>query len=111
MRSRWACPDLGADVLKPEGMHLPVPGSDYQFADCPAYGLRTARMGMPAEHLIEGVTHPNSIVSTWALEVESGSRNIESLPTKGVELVHLRLNEARKRDAYVTEMRKKKAGN
>ncbi len=108
MRERWACPDLG--IEKDEGMFQPVPGTDEEFPDCPAYYLRTARMGLPAVHLIDGVTHPDQLVSTWAFEVENGSRQSDTLSAKAIELVHLRIRESRKRDKFADEKRKAKNG-
>jgi hypothetical protein len=104
MRSQWACPDLGAK--KPDGLYNPIPGSSEQFDDCPAFYLRTAGNGMNAPHLIDGHTHPAQLVGQWAFEVESGSRNVESLSPKAIELVHMHLRERRSRDDYAAEKRK-----
>lgn len=101
MRKLWACPDLG--MSKSEGMYLPIAGTDAHFDQCPAYSLRTADMGLPAEHLIDGVTHPATIVFKYAFEVEAGSRNADSLSPKAWELVHLAISERRSRDAYERE--------
>ncbi len=105
MRERWACPDLG--IKKAEGMFQPIPGSKYEFDDCPAYYLRTANMKMPAEHLIDGHTHPAILVSELAFEIESGSRNVDTLSPKTRELVHLHLRESRDRDKFAEEKRRK----
>ncbi len=109
MRERWACPDLG--IVKPEGMFQPVPGSEFEFNDCPAYYLRTSAMRLPAEHLIDGVTHPATIISELAFEIESGARNVDTVSPKARELVHIHLRESRLRDRYAEEIRRKKAGN
>lgn len=105
MRAQWACPDLGHK--KPNGLHNPIPGSDKLFDDCPAFYLRTVSMGLPAPHLIEGATHPATLVSQWAFEVESGSRNVETLSPKAIELVHLWLSEKHARESYESEKRGK----
>lgn len=104
MRSRWACPDLG--VTREPGNFNPVPGSKYQFPDCPAYYLRTEGMGLPADHLIDGITHPAQLVSEYAVEIENGARNVETLSPKVRELVHLHLAEKRSRDAFASEKRR-----
>lgn len=109
MRDQWACPDRSA--RKPDGFHNPIPGSAEAFDDCPAYYLRQASWGMPAEHLIDGVTHPASLVSEWAFEIEAGARLVDTLPAKGAEAVHLYLHEKRGRDALADELRKKKRGH
>lgn len=88
-------------------MHNPVPGSSYMFDDCPAYYLRTARHDLPAEHLIDGHTHPAHIVSEYAFEIETGSRSVETLSPKVRELVHLHLHEARARDDFAREKERK----
>lgn len=107
MRERWACPDL--KVTRAPGFFNPVPGSEFQFDDCPAAYLRTAGMGLPAEHLIDGMTHPSQLVSEYAFEVESGSRSIETLSPKAREGVHLHLAEKRSRDDFAAEKRRKAA--
>lgn len=108
MRPRWACPDLG--VKRPEGQHLPIVGSSAAFDDCPAYYLRTASMGLPAEHLIDGLTHPANIVSEFAFELESGARSADSLSTKVLELVHLHISERSQRESHLSEMRRENRG-
>lgn len=114
MRASWACPDLGAE--RAIGMELPVPGSTEAFPECPAAFLRGAadvdalrlrRGGSPyADHLIDGVTHPASIVSKAAYELKSGARNAETLSPKVLALAHLWLREADARDAYALQMRR-----
>ena len=106
MREQWACPDLGAK--KPEGYFNPIPGSPEAFDDCPAYYLRTAAAGLPAIHLIEDVTHPAELVGNWAFEVESGSRQIDSLSPKAIDGVHLWFREKRAREKLEDELRKRK---
>lgn len=106
MREQWACPDLG--VTKPDGMHLPIPGSPTAFDECPAYFLRTAGSDKPARHLIDETAHPGALVSAWAFEVEVGARLVDSLPPKGIEGVHLWFGEKRARDDYASELRKSK---
>ncbi len=108
MREQWACPDLGRK--KPDGLYNPIPGSLEEFDDCPAYYLRTTGMGLPAVHLIDGVTHPGSIVSQWAFEIEAGARLVDSLSPKAMELVHIHLSEKRARDDYASEKRKAARG-
>lgn len=84
----------------------PIPGSKYEFDDCPAYYLRTAPMGLPADHLLDGYTHPANLISEYAFEVESGARNVDTLSPKVRELVHLWLVEKRRRDDHDREMKK-----
>lgn len=109
MRERWACPDLGAS--KRPGMFNPVPGARFDgFSECPAYYLRVASMGLPAEHLIDGMTHPATLIQEFAFEVENGARNIETMSPKVRELLHLHLNERRSRDAFEAEKRAEKRG-
>lgn len=88
-------------------MFNPVPGSEFLFDDCPAYYLRTARMGLPAEHLIDGHTHLAQLVSECAIEVESGARNVDTLSAKMRDGVHLYLSERRQRDDHAREMERK----
>ncbi len=90
-------------------MFNPVPGSSFDFDDCPAYYLRTGGGELPAEHLMEDGSHPASLVSEWAFEVESGARNIDTLSAKGREGVHLYLSEKRSRDDFAAEKRRKEA--
>lgn len=106
MREQWACPDRG--LTKPDGYYNPIPGSQEAFSDCPAYYLRTAASGLPAAHLIEGATHPAELVAAWAFEVESGSRQVDSLSPKAIEGVHLYFREKRSRELLEDELRKKK---
>jgi hypothetical protein len=106
MREQWACPDVG--VTKPDGYYNPIPGSREAFDDCPAYYLRTASSGLPAEHLIDGVTHPAELVGQWAFEVESGARQVDSLSPKAIEGVHLWFREKRGREQLEDELRRKK---
>ena len=84
------------------------PGSPEAFDDCPAYYLRTAAAGLPAIHLIEDVTHPAELVGNWAFEVESGSRQIDSLSPKAIDGVHLWFREKRAREKLEDELRKRK---
>jgi hypothetical protein len=106
LRERWACPDLG--VTREPGTYNPIPGSSYEFDDCPAYYLRTASMGMPAEHLIDGNTHPATLVSEWAFELESGSRSVDSLSPKARDLVHLHLNERAAKMSHEAKLRRER---
>lgn len=106
----WGCPDVGA---LPEGRSNPVPGSDYSFAECPAYYLRTrtyepgelgrgSRRGT-ADHLIDGVEHPAMQVSRWAFELESGSIRSDDLTPKALESVHLYLAERASREVWLAK--------
>jgi len=105
MREQWACPDIGA--TKPDGLYNMVPGCvSTEFDQCPAYYLRTADQELPAEHLLDGVTHPAHMVSEWAFEVESGARSIDTLSSKGRDAVHLYVGEKAARDRYADKMRK-----
>lgn len=106
MREQWACPDVG--VKKPDGYHNPIRGSTEAFDDCPAYYLRTASTGLSAEHLIDGVTHPAELVGQWAFEVETGSRQVDSLSPKAIEGVHVYFREKRAREQFEDELRKRK---
>ena len=107
MREQWSCPDLNP----PEREYpLVIAGSDEEFPDCPAYYLRTADMGLPAEHLIEGTTHPARLVSEWAMEIESGARMVDTLAPKARELVHLYLRQKRQREDHEREQRAKERG-
>ena len=90
-------------------MFNPVPGSEYEFAECPAYFLRTSRMDLPAEHLIDEQIHPAQIIGEYAFEIESGARNAETLSPKVRELVHLHFSEKRSREAYEAERRRRDA--
>ncbi len=67
-------------------------------------------MGLPAEHLIDGLTHPDEIASAAAFELESGARSADSLSTKVLQLVHIRIAERSKRDAYSAELRRENRG-
>ena len=97
MREQWACPDLG--LVREPGMYLPVEGTDEMFPECPAAYLRTSadltmlrdRFGREpfAPHLVGGMTHPYSIASVAASEVESGARNVETVSPKVMGLAHL----------------------
>lgn len=109
MRDQWACPDRG--LKKPDGLYNPIPGSAEAFDDCPAFYLRTGGGDLPAPHLIDGHSHPARRVSQWAFEVESGSRNVESLSPKAIELVHLWLTEKRARDDFASKKRKANRGH
>ena len=105
MREQWACPDLG--IKKPPGLWNLIPGTDQEFDDCPAYYLRVGNE-RPAEHLIDGVTHPAHLVGEYAFEVESGARRIDTLSLKARDAVHLHVNEKVKRDRYADELRRSK---
>ncbi len=100
----WSCPDTNP---RPREYGLLVPGTDEEFPDCPGYYLRTADMGLPADHLIEGATHPAQIISEWAMEVESGARRVSSMSAKGRDGVHLWLREKAKQREYDREQREK----
>jgi len=63
-------------------------------------------MALPSEHLIDGITHPSSVVSQAAFEVESGSRPIDTLSPKMLEGVHLHLSETRAKERYLEEIRR-----
>ncbi len=89
---------------------LPIVGSTASFEDCPAYYLRERRMDLPAEHLLEDGTHVASFVSEWAFEVESGTRMIDTLTTKGRAAIHLYLNEKSQRERKVSELRREQRG-
>jgi hypothetical protein len=106
MREQWACPDLG--LRKPDGLHNPVPGTAFEFDECPAYYLRTVDQERPAVHLIDGITHPAHLVGEWAFEVESGARMIDSLSPKGREAVHIHVGEKAARDRYADELKRRK---
>lgn len=109
MRERWACPDLGAS--KEPGRFNPVPGAKFdEFDDCPAYYLRTASMRLPADHLIDGMTHPATLIQEYAFEIENGARSVETVSPKVRDLVHLHLAERRSRDNFESEKRAEKRG-
>ncbi len=106
MRTQWACPDLG--IKKPDGLYNLIPGcTSSEFDDCPAYYLRVGNE-RPAEHLIDGITHPAHMVSEWAFEVESGARLVDTLSPKGREAVHLFVSEKSARERYARDMEKRK---
>lgn len=115
MRPQWACPDLG--LVKDEGIYLPVVGTDQQFPECPAAYLRmgsdlmelSERFERPAfaEHLIDGTEHPAVTVSTYAAEIELGSRRAESLSPRVLQLVHLYMREKSKAREYTADMKRK----
>lgn len=105
MRRKWACPDLG--LVKREGCYLPIPGSREEFPGCPAYSLRTAGMGMPADHLIDGAIHPAHLIQPKTVELEAGALVADSLSPKVHELTHLWLREKQSRREYEQEQRKK----
>ncbi len=90
--------------------HLPIVGSSTAFEDCPAYYLRERHMNLPAEHLLENGSHVASFVSEWAFEVESGTRMIDTLTTKGRSAVHLYMNEKSQRERRLSEMRRENRG-
>jgi hypothetical protein len=116
MQRQWACPDLGLE--REAGMNLPVEGTLWEFPECPAASLRTAsevailsdRLGKPAyaPHLIGEATHPASIVSTAAAEMESGARGVDSLSPRVLSLVHLWRNEHQAARDHESELRKQK---
>lgn len=83
----FACPDLAPAL--PEGCSLPIPGSSYEFRHCPQYSLRTAGMGLPAEHLIDGVRHPVMPVSADVAELEAGAIRYSDLTPKRSALTQL----------------------
>lgn len=89
---------------------MPVPGSKFEFDDCPAYYLRTAGMGLKAEHLIDGHTHPAQLIAEFAMEIESGARNVETISPKARELVHLHFREKRQREEHDSEKRNEQRG-
>ena len=107
MRGQWSCPDLNPP---PRDCGLVIAGSDEEFPDCPSYYLRTADMEMPAEHLIEGTTHPAQIISEHAMEVETGARSVTTMSPKVRDLVHVFLREKGKRDDHDRKMREKARG-
>lgn len=86
-----------------------IPGSTYDFDDCPAYYLRVIGMDMPAIHLINDVTHPAHLVSEWATEVENGARNVDTLTPKAREGVHLWLTEMAQRREHENKRRRESA--
>jgi hypothetical protein len=118
MRKAWACVDIGE--AKEPGLYMPVPGSAEEFPDCPAGYLRTAhdvmvlrdrQGGRPfADHLIEGNTHPATLISTDAAEVKSGARSVDSMSPRRLALVHIWLKEEASRDQNDSEMRRAKHG-
>ncbi len=98
--------------------YLPVVGQNMsspdfpvvEFRECPAYFLRTVRSDLPAEHLIDDGTHPATLIGEWAFEVESGSRNVDTLSPKARDLVHLYLGERGARERKLSEMRSERHG-
>ncbi len=118
MRKQWSCPDLGEGAAR--YIPLPVPGCSQEFPECPAAFLRTGaevgelkhrRGGQPfADHLIEGSIHPATIISTHAVEIENGARNVDTLTPKVTALVHIYLHEKAERDSYAMELRRAKHG-
>jgi hypothetical protein len=85
-------------------------GTGQLFDVCPASFLRVAGMDLPAPHLLSDGTHVAALISEWAREVESGSRNVDTLSTKGREGVHLWLREKSKREDSDFEIRRLKRG-
>ena len=116
MRERWACPDLKAEPKA--GRFQSVPGSSFQFDDCPAAHLRSRdeviqlriRRGIEpfADHLIEGVTHPSNLVAEIAMELKNGARTFETLTPKVRELVNLHMAAESEREAHDAQMREDK---
>jgi len=62
--------------------------------------------GQPAPHLIGGHTHPARLIGEYAFEIEAGSRNVETLSPKAIELSHLFLREKMAREDHARELRK-----
>lgn len=115
MRTRWACPDLGEP--KPDGYHQPVPGSEYDFPDCPAAYLRDCetvrilretRPTVMADHLVDGVLHPSNLVGEVVFALDNGAERIAELPPKVRALAMLHMSERASRDEYAREQRKVK---
>ncbi len=102
-RPRWGCPDLPVSAR----VDLPrvIPGSSYEFDDCPAYYLRTADMDLPADHLLNGVTHPAELVRDWAFEIQNGARNADTLSPKARDAVHVWFSEESQRREREDELR------
>jgi hypothetical protein len=90
-RARWACPDLGPP--DPHGPIQVIPGSPHDFPDCPAYYLRTADVGLPAEHLLDGMEHPASLVAIRAAEFERGAITMKDVTPKVRDGIHIWLEE------------------
>lgn len=84
----------------------PIPSSSTSFDDCPAYYLRTVGMEMPAEHLIDETTHPAQFVGEWAVEIENGARNVDTLSPKAREGVHLWFAEKAEKREHDDELRR-----
>lgn len=104
MRKAWACHDL--PTAKEPGHLLTVPGTRYEFDKCPAGYLRTAAMGLPAPFLIDGTTHPATLVGEWSAEMETGAIRADEMPPRGRELVHLMRRE--KTEKHDSERDKRK---
>lgn len=104
MRRAWACHDL--PNVKEPGHLMVIPGSKYEFDKCPAGYLRTASMALPAPFLIDGATHPATLTSEWAAEMEAGAIRADEIPPRGRELVHLMRNEKDDKREYDRENKK-----
>jgi hypothetical protein len=99
-----ACPDVATTL--PEGCTVPIPGSDYEFHECPQYYLRTMSMDLPADHLVDG-RHPIALVSADVAELEAGAIRYRDLTPKRASLSQLYQIE---RDAARAFARKKEGG-
>lgn len=97
---------------------MPIDGSLEMFPDCPAAYLRTGmdvqalslRWGKPVfdKFLMDGVTHPASIIGAYAAELESGARSVESITPRAMALVHIWNRETQAKRDYERQLRKDK---
>ncbi len=81
-----ACPD--AAPARSQGYGMAIPGSSYEFEECPAYYLRTLGMQLPADHLVDG-RHPVSLISADVAELEAGAIRYRDLTPKRAALTQL----------------------
>lgn len=102
-RRAWACPDLG---LVREHSLIPVPGTDEEFPDCPAYYLRAAADGLPADHLIDGAVHPAELAGIRATEFKNGAISSDDLSPRMLEAALLYCREDAAAQRHETEQRR-----
>jgi hypothetical protein len=104
-QQRHGCPDLGPPErpITP----IPVPGSEYEFPECPGYFVRTGSNGLDARFLVGG-RHPAEIVAGAVAELEAGAVRARDLAPKVVGLARLMQSERMAAFRFAEQERKEK---